>query len=66
MSLRDIEMAIVREAREVLLNEKLRLKDLMEWRSAEFTPKEGETYVFLPSLHIWASFLVPVAPPKKK
>lgn len=40
MSIRDIERAIVHEARKTLCNSKLRIKDLMEWRTTAFDSAE--------------------------
>lgn len=48
MSLRSLESAITYEAREVLDNRSLRVKDLREWRAAEIKPQDGEIVIYLP------------------
>lgn len=52
MSMRTLETAILAEAREVLCNRKLRLKDIMEWTSGCAAPQEAEISVQLPKLQI--------------
>ena len=64
MTMRSFEMDIVNAAKEKLNNKKLRLKDLMEWSTGNVDVQEGETYVFLESMGIHASFKLPEA--KKK
>lgn len=60
MTMRTLEMAIVREAREVTNTPKLRLKDLQEWANVEehvrSRTRDGETFVALPQLGLWAAF----------
>ena len=53
MSLRSLESSILAELREVSGNRKIRLKDIMEWRTAEFTPQEGETLYHCPRNGVW-------------
>lgn len=45
MSMATLERAILAGARIVLKNSKLRLKDIMEWRTAEIKPQNGEVVV---------------------
>jgi len=56
MSLQTLERDIVAEIRIVTKNSKFRVKDLMEWKSAEITPQDGEKVVFLPGMRLWAAF----------
>ena len=60
MSVRDVERAIVAEARKVLCNPRLRLKDLAEWRTTPFEPpkESDETVIPVDVLDgtLWASF----------
>jgi hypothetical protein len=65
MSMRDLEMAVVNEAKQVLGNDKLRLKDLMEWSTGKVEPQENETLVYLPTLKVNASFKIPEPKGKK-
>ena len=53
-----IETAIVAAAREVLGNGRVRLKDLMEWKSAPIMPHAGEVVIEVDALdmHWWAAF----------
>lgn len=52
MSLRSFETAITAEARSVLKNPKLRVKDLLEWSTGAVQLGEGETVCLLPKLGI--------------
>jgi hypothetical protein len=52
MSIKDLERAILSELRVVAKNNKLRLKDLMEWSTSDIKAQEGETLYYLPDLHI--------------
>jgi len=56
MSVQGLERAIVAEARLVLKNPKVRLKDLMEWRTVEVKPHDGEVAIRLPNSGVWAAF----------
>lgn len=60
MSVRDVERAIVYEARRVLCNPRLRLKDLAEWRTTPFEPPKGADEVVIEVLTLvgkyWAAF----------
>jgi len=54
MSLRSFESTLTWEARGVLNNRKLRVKDIVEWRTGEITPvPEGEVVVKLPMSNVW-------------
>lgn len=54
MSLKSFESMIVREARGVLKNSKLRVKDLMEWSSAPIKKAhDGEIIEHLPVSNIY-------------
>ena len=57
MSVQDVERAITAEAREVLGNRKLRLKDVLEWRSATIAPRDGETVIEVDAfgMHWWVA-----------
>ena len=55
MSLRSFESAITYAARQHFNNQKLRVKDLMEWSSGEIKPEEGEVAAFLPSHGVWVA-----------
>ena len=60
MSLRDLERAIVDEARTELRNPEVRLVDLLEWSTSEDCvrgPYPGaEVRLWLPVLCVWAAF----------
>lgn len=53
MSLRALESAITQEARELLRNKGLRVKDLMEWSTGQLSAQEGEVTVHLPRNGVW-------------
>lgn len=55
MSMATLERAIVASARVVLKNPKLRLKDLMEWRTAEIKPEKGEVVVYVKDPGVWVA-----------
>ena len=52
MSMQSLEREILREAKEVTGNKKLRMKDIMEWSTGEVKPQEGEKLFHLPKLAI--------------
>jgi hypothetical protein len=58
MSLRSLESAITAEARRHFNNPKLRVKDLMEWSTAEIKPREGEVVGKLPLNRVWVAIKV--------
>lgn len=45
MSLRTLETAICIEARDILNNRKLRIKDLLEWSTGAVTASDGEIVI---------------------
>lgn len=48
MSLTTMEREITWAARHMLNNQKLRVKDIMEWSTTEVKPGTGEVVIFLP------------------
>lgn len=52
MSMRSLESAICAEARTVLCNSKLRVKDMQEWSSGEIKPQDGEVVIKCPSAYV--------------
>lgn len=53
MSMREIEKVILDELKQVAKNDKLRLKDIMEWQTGDLLKaQEGETLFYLPKLGI--------------
>ena len=58
MSVATLERAILSELRAVAKNNKLRLKDMMEWSTSEVVAQEGETLYRLPDLGINVSVKV--------
>lgn len=60
MSVRDVDRAVVAEARKVLCNPRLRLKDLAEWRTTAFEPPKGADEVVIEldvlGMTMWAAF----------
>ena len=52
MSMQSLERAILAEAKEVTRNPKLRMKDIMEWSSAEIAEFPEEVRYLLPQLGI--------------
>ena len=52
MSMQSLERAVLAEAKKVTGNKKLRMKDIMEWRSGEIKAQEGEKLYCLPTLKI--------------
>ena len=55
MSMRQLESAILSEAKTVFANSKLRLKDIMEWRMGEIKLHEGEVTAKLPLNGVWVA-----------
>lgn len=58
MSRRQLESLITFEARLVFCNQKLKVKDLQEWSSAQITPQEGEVAERLPMNGVWVAIKV--------
>lgn len=56
MGLADIEREIIIEARKLLKNQRLRLKDLLEWSTAKVVVNEDEVVVQLPGIGVEAAF----------
>lgn len=52
MSLRTLEAEILREARIVFNNSKLRQKDIMEWTTGKIDPREDEAIADLPHMQV--------------
>ena len=52
MGIRELESAILAEARIVTGNKKLRMKDIMEWSTGKIVPQPGEKRFFLPKLKV--------------
>lgn len=52
MGMKQLEAAILVEAKTVTGNKKLRQKDIMEWCTSEIKAQEGEKLYFLPKLKI--------------
>lgn len=55
MSMRDLEGMIRSDVAMVLKNPKLRVKDLMEWRSSLIEPHEGEVVVKCETMDVWVA-----------
>jgi len=47
-----LERAILAEAKEVIGNKKLRMKDIMEWSTGKFKAEEGEKLYHLPGIGV--------------
>ena len=58
MSMPSVEREILREAKQVFNNPKLRMKDIMEWSTSEEAVKknlqDGEVIAELPEIGVWA------------
>lgn len=54
MSMKTLEAAILKEAKEVTGNSKLRHKDIMKWLTGkhEHLAEEGEEFYYLPELGV--------------
>ena len=52
MSMQSLEKAILAEAKEVTGNKKLRMKDIMEWSTADIEAQDGEKLYNLPGLSV--------------
>lgn len=55
MGMGNLERTILSELRMVAKNNKLKLKDLMEWSTSEVKAQEGEKLYFLPELHVYCA-----------
>lgn len=56
MSLKTLENEILRELRAVTGNPKLKMKDVMEWRTTEIAPQAGETVVHLAKVGVYVAY----------
>jgi len=52
MSIRTLESAILAEAKKVTDNKKLRLKDIMEWRTTKIKTHPNEKLYYLPDIGV--------------
>jgi hypothetical protein len=52
MVIRELEKAILSELILVSRNNKIKLKDIMEWSTGEINAQEGETLYYLPELKV--------------
>lgn len=52
MGMKQLEAAVLAEAKEVTGNKKLRMKDIMEWSTSEVKAQEGEKLYRLPKLGV--------------
>ena len=52
MSLTQLETQIWQECQEILKNQKMRKKDLLEWSTGDVTPEEGETAIRIERLGV--------------
>ena len=59
MTFASLERAVLAELKSVAKNNKIRLKDIMEWSTGEIKPQEGETYYFLPNLNVHCCVKLP-------
>lgn len=53
MGMRELEAAVLAEARIVTGNRKLRMKDIMEWSTGKIMPRPNEERFFLPKLKVY-------------
>lgn len=52
MSMQSLEKAILAEAKTVVGNKKLKMKDIMEWSTGEVKPEPGEQVFRLPDIGV--------------
>lgn len=52
MSMQGLERAILREAKEITGNKKLKMKDIVEWGTGEVKAQDGEKLYKLPMLGV--------------
>ena len=48
MSMATLERAVLAGAKELFANQKLKMKDIIYWSSANFEPKNGDVVAFVP------------------
>ena len=53
MGMRELEAAVLAEAKIVTGKSKLRMKDIMEWSTGKIKPQVGEERFFLPELKVY-------------
>ena len=53
MGMRELESAILAEAKIVTSKSKLRIKDIMEWSTGKIKPQVDEVRFFLPVLKVY-------------
>jgi len=49
MGMRDLEKAVFKGSKTLLLNPKLKMKDIMEWSTGSLVPQEGEIVFYISS-----------------
>jgi hypothetical protein len=59
MSMASLEQAILAELKIVAKNDKIKMKDIIEWSCSEVEAHEGETLFFLPKLHVNVAVKLP-------
>lgn len=52
MGMKQLEAAVLAEAKKVTGNKKLRMKDIMEWSTGEVKAEQGEKLYRLPELGV--------------
>ena len=64
MGMKQLESAILAELRRVANDNRIRQKDIMEWRTRKIEPHGGETLFFLPDLGVHCAVRLPPAAKK--
>lgn len=60
MGMRELEQAILAELRQVAKNDKIKLKDISEWRTGtKLVAQQGETLFYLPVLGVSCAVILP-------
>ena len=57
MSMKELEREILKELKQVTKNNKLRIKDIMEWSTGKVEAQGEEKYIYLPNLKIHVAYL---------
>ena len=52
MGMRELERAVLAEAKTITGNKKLRMKDIMEWSTGDIVPHPGEKLYRLPDMGV--------------
>ena len=55
MSIVTLERVILKNARILFFNSKLRMKDIQEWSGGEITPHDGEVVLFVPDPGVYVA-----------